>query len=109
MDAGTLAVDALDMSTSAGAQAGITSIDTAIETVSTLRSNLGATQNRLEHTVKNLNNTSENLQAAESRIRDVDMAKEMMSFTKSNVLNQAAQAMLAQANQIPNQVLGLLR
>jgi flagellin len=70
---------------------------------------LGATQNRLEHTIKNLDNASENLQAAESRVRDVDMAKEMMELTKQNILQQASQAMLAQANQAPQGVLQLLR
>ncbi|HPW41107.1 MAG TPA: flagellin, partial [Bacillota bacterium] len=70
---------------------------------------LGAYQNRLEHTVNNLGTTTENLTAAESRIRDVDMAKEMMEFTKNNILNQAATAMLAQANQAPQSVLALLR
>ena len=84
-------------------------IDAAITTVSTTRSALGAQQNRLEHTIKNLENGSENLQAAESRIRDVDMAKEMMAFTKNNILSQAAQSMLAQANQAPQGVLQLLR
>ncbi|NFA22219.1 flagellin, partial [Clostridium botulinum] len=70
---------------------------------------LGAFQNRLEHTISNLDNASENLQAAESRVRDVDMAKEMMNFSKNNILQQAAQAMLAQANQAPQGVLQLLR
>jgi flagellin len=87
----------------------ISSIDAAIGTVSEARSNLGATQNRLEHTIKNLDNSAENLQAAESRIRDVDMAKEMMQFTKENILQQAATAMLAQANQAPQGILQLLR
>jgi flagellin len=95
--------------TQEGASAAITTIQTAIETVSAERSKLGAMQNRLEHTIKNLDNTSENLQAAESRIRDVDMAKEMMEFIKNNILQQAAQAMLAQANQAPQGVLQLLR
>jgi len=84
-------------------------IDDAIKTVSDTRSNLGAVQNRLEHTINNLGTSSENLTAAESRIRDVDMAKEMMDFTKNNILTQAAQAMLAQANQQPQGVLQLLR
>ncbi|TVX89448.1 flagellin [Paenibacillus agilis] len=87
----------------------LTKIQTAINTVSGLRSNLGAVQNRLEHTINNLGTTAENLQAAESRIRDVDMAKEMSNFTKNNILNQAATAMLAQANQQPQGVLQLLR
>ena len=84
-------------------------LDQAIKTVSAERSRLGAYQNRLEHTINNLNVGAENLQAAESRIRDVDMAKEMMNFTKNNILNQAAQAMLSQANQQPQAVLQLLR
>jgi flagellin len=84
-------------------------LDKAINNVSTERSNLGAVQNRLEHTINNLGASSENLTAAESRIRDVDMAKEMMEFTKNNILTQAAQAMLAQANQTPQGVLQLLR
>ncbi|WP_268624059.1 flagellin [Paenibacillus alvei] len=87
----------------------LTKIQKAIDTVSGLRSNLGAVQNRLEHTINNLGTTAENLQAAESRIRDVDMAKEMSTFTKNNILNQAATAMLAQANQQPQGVLQLLR
>ena len=84
-------------------------IDKAISQVSTQRSSLGAIQNRLEHTIKNLNNAAENTQSAEARIRDTDMAKEMSTFTKNNVLSQAAQAMISQANQIPNQALQLLR
>jgi len=88
--------------------AAISEIDNAIETVSEARSDLGAVQNRLEHTINNLDNATENLQAAESRIRDVDMAAEMMEFTKTNILNQAAIAMLAQANMMPQSVLQLL-
>ncbi|MDB5052781.1 MAG: Flagellin [Bacilli bacterium] len=84
-------------------------IDTAIVTVNAARSSLGATQNQLEHTFNNLGATSENIQAAESRIRDTDMAKEMMNFTKYNILQQASTAMLAQANQAPQGVLQLLR
>jgi len=84
-------------------------IDAAITKVSDTRSNLGAVQNRLEHTINNLGASSENLTAAESRIRDVDMAAEMMDFTKNNILTQAAQAMLAQSNQMPQGVLQLLR
>lgn len=95
--------------TQAGADAAITNINTAIEQVSAERAKLGAYQNRLEHTIKNLDTSAENLQAAESRIRDVDMAKEMMEFTKNNILQQAATAMLAQANQVPQSVLQLLR
>ena len=100
---------ALDVSTQEGASKAITTIQAAIDKVSAERSKLGAIQNRLEHTIKNLDNVSENLQASESRIRDVDMAKEMMEFTKQNILQQAATAMLAQANQLPQTVLQLLR
>ena len=91
------------------ANVSITTINNAIERVSSERSKLGAFQNRLEHTIKNLDNVSENVQSAESRIRDVDMAKEMMEFTKQNILSQAANAMLAQANQAPQTVLQLLK
>ncbi|GAA4718700.1 flagellin Hag [Brevibacillus fulvus] len=87
----------------------IADINSAINKVSNQRASLGAYQNRLEHTINNLNTSSENLTAAESRIRDVDMAKEMMNFTKNNILSQAAQAMLAQANQLPQGVLQLLQ
>ncbi|KAB2336790.1 flagellin [Cytobacillus depressus] len=98
-----------DGSLNSVAKGNLDSIQAAINTVSQNRSNLGAVQNRLEHTINNLGTTSENLQAAESRIRDVDMAKEMMAMTKNNILTQAAQAMLAQANQQPQGVLQLLR
>jgi flagellin len=99
----------IDISTSgAAASAAITTIDAALKTVSDQRAALGAVQNRLEHTINNLGTTSENLTAAESRVRDVDMAKEMMSFTKNNILTQASQAMLAQANMAPQGVLQLL-
>jgi len=87
----------------------VKTINDQITSVSTGRSTLGAYQNRLEHTIKNLDNASENLTAAESRVRDVDMAKEMMAFSKNNILQQASQAMLAQANQQPQSVLQLLR
>ncbi|EHQ91627.1 flagellin [Desulfosporosinus youngiae] len=100
---------ALDVSDHKKATAAISVINDAIETVSAERSKLGAYQNRLEHTINNLGTSSENLTAAESRVRDVDMAKEMMEFTKNNILSQAAQAMLAQANQQPQGVLQLLR
>ena len=109
MDALKLSVETLEVSDTDKAQAAITKISTAITTVSTFRANLGAFQNRLEHTINNLSVNSENLTAAESRIRDVDMAKEMMTFSKNNILQQAAQAMLAQANQQPQGVLQLLR
>ncbi len=100
---------ALDVSTHDNATAAVKVINDAIEAVSAERSKLGAYQNRLEHTINNLGTSSENLTAAESRVRDVDMAKEMMEFTKNNILTQAAQAMLAQANQQPEGVLQLLR
>ncbi|GGD72737.1 flagellin N-terminal helical domain-containing protein [Paenibacillus nasutitermitis] len=99
----------LDVTTSEKATAAIEVLDNAIKTISNERSKLGAFQNRLEHTINNLGASAENLTAAESRIRDVDMAKEMMEFTKNNILSQAAQAMLAQANQQPQGVLQLLR
>ncbi|MBT2647214.1 flagellin Hag [Bacillus sp. ISL-34] len=97
------------LKTQAGADAAITVINNAIEQVSAERSKLGANQNRLEHTINNLSTSSENLTAAESRIRDTDMAKTMMDQTKNSILSQAAQAMLAQANQQPQGVLQLLR
>ncbi|OFV70011.1 flagellin [Acetobacterium wieringae] len=109
MRASALGVAGLSLTTQSGANAAITTIDTAITAVSTQRSSLGAFQNRLEHTINNLGTSSENLTAAESRIRDVDMAKEMMEFTKNNILSQAAQSMLAQANQQPQGVLQLLQ
>lgn len=101
--------DGITVGTSKLAQEAITKINDAIKLVSTGRSALGSWQNRLEHTINNLNNSSENLQSSESRIRDVDMAKEMMNFSKTNILSQAAQAMLSQANQQPQGVLQLLR
>lgn len=103
------AVAAIDISTDqAAATAAIDEINDQIELVSAGRSYLGAMQNRLEHTIANLDNSSENLQAAESRIRDVDMAREMMEMTRANILSQASQSMLAQANQQPQSVLQLL-
>nr|WP_285846399.1 flagellin [Niallia sp. MER TA 168] len=104
-----LGIKDIDLSNKAGAEEAITKINDAIEKVSTQRSNLGAFQNRLEHTINNLGTSSENLTAAESRVRDVDMAKEMMEQTKNSILSQAAQAMLAQSNQMPQGVLQLLR
>jgi len=95
--------------TQGGANTSIDIIQGAIDMVSSQRSKLGATQNRLEHTIANLGTAAENLTAAESRIRDVDMAKEIMEFTKNSILTQAAQAMLAQANQQPQGVLQLLQ
>lgn len=109
MSASGLVVDAVSVATQTDADTAITTINTAINTVSTERASLGAIQNRLEHTINNLGVASENLSAAESRIRDVDMAKEVMQFTKTSILSQAATAMLAQANQQPQQVLSLLK
>ena len=109
MGASSLGVKGLQVTTQTQANTAIKVIDTAIQKVSAQRGNLGALQNRLEHTINNLGTSSENLTAAESRIRDVDMAKEMMNQTKNSILSQAAQAMLAQANQQPQGVLQLLR
>ena len=94
---------------SIGEPSAITAIDSAIQSVSSLRSNLGAVQNRLEHTINNLNNVVENTTAAESQIRDTDMATEMVKYSNNNVLAQAGQAMLAQANQSNQGVLSLLQ
>ncbi|MBR0592479.1 flagellin Hag [Bacillus sp. FSL W8-0920] len=99
------AADATDV----GFDTQLSIVDAAINQVSAQRGKLGAVQNRLEHTINNLGASAENLTAAESRIRDVDMAKEMSEFTKNNILSQASQAMLAQANQQPQNVLQLLR
>lgn len=106
---GATAGDGIKVSTQVAANAAIKTINAALTKVSTQRSELGAIQNRMEHTIRNLDNAAENTQAAESRIRDIDMAKEMSEFTKKNILTQASQAMLAQANQLPQQVLQLLR
>jgi len=106
LQAKALAIDTLDLVTSPSAGIGL--IDNAITKVSEVRSTLGAVQNRLEHTIANLDNTAENLTAALSRIEDVDMALEMSEFTKLNILSQAGTAMLAQANQIPQTILQLL-
>ncbi|MET3682988.1 flagellin [Alkalibacillus flavidus] len=108
MGSSGLSVDSVDISSQSGADSAIATIDTAIETVSSERSSLGAVQNRLEHTISNLDNASENLSAAESRIRDADMANQMMEMTRANILTQASQSMLAQANQQPQSVLQLL-
>ncbi|MFC2949341.1 flagellin N-terminal helical domain-containing protein [Virgibacillus sediminis] len=99
----------IDISSQGAANSAIETIQTAIDSVSAERSKLGAVQNRLDHTINNLGTSSENLTAAESRIRDVDMAKEMMNQTKNSILAQASQAMLAQANQQPQGVLQLLQ
>lgn len=109
MGAKGLGVEGIKVDEQGVSDAAIANIKSAIQKVSTNRSAMGALQNRLEHTINNLGVATENMTAAESRIRDVDMAKEMMMFTKNNVLSQAAQAMLAQANQQPQQVLQLLR
>ncbi|WP_294360706.1 flagellin [uncultured Clostridium sp.] len=104
-----LGVSGIDVTNAKNADEAVTTIQSAIDAVSNERAKLGAYQNRLEHTINNLGTSSENLTAAESRVRDVDMAKEMMTFSKNNILAQAAQSMLAQANQQPQQVLSLLR
>ncbi len=104
-----LGVGGIDVSTEKSAAEGITKIKDAIDTVSKVRAKLGATQNRLDHTLNNLETTTENLTESESRIRDTDMAKEMMKYTKNNILVQSSQAMLAQANQLPQGVLQLLQ
>ena len=104
-----LGIADINISTQAGAKASVDKIKSAINSVSSTRGDLGAIQNRLEHTINNLSVTSENMTAAESRIRDVDMANEMMAYTKNNILVQSSQAMLAQANQLPQGVLQLLQ
>lgn len=111
MEASALGVNNISSTLSAytTATASLSTIDTALENVSKQRSLMGAMQNRLEHTIANADNTAENLQAAESRIRDVDMAKEMVGYSKDSILQQAAQSMLAQANQATQGVLSLLR
>ena len=109
MSSAALGVDKVDISSQDGAAKAIDVIRNAIDRVSSQRASLGATQNRLEYTINNLDTASENLQSANSRIRDTDMAKMMMEYTKMNVLTQSAQAMLAQANQQPQSVLQLLQ
>lgn len=106
---GTGLAISVDVTDNATSNATLDNIDAAIKTINTQRSNLGATQNRLEHTVSNLSVGIENLTAARSRIQDVDMAAEMMSYTKNQILSQAGTAMLAQANQKPQTILQLLR
>jgi flagellin len=105
----SLGINDVDISTQEGAQSAIDAIKTAINTVSSTRGDLGAVQNRLEHTANNLSVMTENIQDAESTIRDTDIAEEMMSYTKNNILVQSAQAMLAQANTVPQGVLQLLQ
>ena len=109
MRASALGVNNIDLSSSTSAGAAVTTIQSAIDAVSSQRSNLGAFQNRLEHTINNLGTSSQNVTAAEASIGDVDMAAEMTNFQKNNILQQAAQAMLAQANQQGQGVLQLLR
>jgi flagellin len=104
-----LAITGINVTTDAGAAAALTALDTAISSVSSNRGTLGAIQNRFESMINNLSVTTENLMASESRIRDLDMANEMVSFTKNQVLQQAGTAMLGQANQIPQTILSLLR
>ncbi len=109
MDSASIGVGNLDISTEEAAQAAVNKIKDAINVVSDVRGTLGATQNRLDHTINNLSVMTENIQDAESTIRDTDVAEEMMAYTKNNILIQSAQAMLAQANQVPQGVLQLLQ
>lgn len=109
MTAKALTVDQIAVDTTTSAFKGISIVDKAIETVSSYRASLGAAQNRLEHTVNNLKVTSENITSAESRIRDTDMADEITAYTKNNILLQAAQSMLSQANSMPQGVLSMLQ
>jgi flagellin len=109
MDATSLGINALSLSTFEKAGSAITKVQAAVDLVSTQRSTLGAVQNRLEHTINNLDTTSENTQAAESRIRDTDMASEMVEYSKNNILAQAGQSMLTQANQATQGVLSILQ
>lgn len=106
---GSSLIGTLKIDTATNAQSAIITVQSSIEKLSTLRSKLGAVQNRLEHTVANLDNISENTQSAESRIRDTDMAEEMVQYSKNNILQQAGQSMLAQANQANQGVLSLLQ
>ena len=103
-----MGIDSINIGDQAGASAAIDKIKSAINYISDVRGTLGATQNRLDHTINNLSVMRENIQDAESTIRDTDIAEEMMAYTKNNILVQSAQAMLAQANQIPQGVLQLL-
>ena len=109
MNASSIGIGSLDVSSFTTAGTAMKAVQSAINLVSTQRSTLGALQNRLEHTINNLDTTSENTQAAESRIRDVDMATEMVEYSKNNILAQAGQSMLAQANQQTQGVLSLLQ
>ncbi|MEI6497565.1 MAG: flagellin [Actinomycetota bacterium] len=107
--ASSLGIGSLDVTTDAGSTAALDALDVAISTVSGKRGDIGAMQNRFDSLINNLNTTVENLSASESRIRDTDMASEMVEFTKNQVLSQAGTAMLAQANQIPQGILSLLK
>jgi flagellin len=109
LDSAGLQTSAADLTTTANANSAITTLDSALKDVSTVRAKLGAFQNRFEHTINNLNVAVENLSASESRIRDTDMASELVEFTKNQILSQAGTAMLAQANQAPQSVLKLLQ
>ncbi len=109
MHVDSLGLDTVSIGDQAGAQAAVDAIKNAINIVSSVRGTLGATQNRLDHTINNLSVMTENIQDAESTIRDTDVADEMMAYTKNNILVQSAQAMLAQANQVPQGVLQLLQ
>ena len=109
MTAAALTIDKIKVDSTTNAFQAMKSVDAAIERVSTYRANLGAAQNRLEHTVNNLKVTSENITSAESRIRDTDMADEITAYTKNNILLQAAQSMLSQSNAIPQGVLSMLQ
>lgn len=109
MHTASLGISGIDISNQEGASSAIEKLKTAINSVSSTRGTLGALQNRLDHTINNLGVMTENIQDAESTVRDVDVAKEMMAYTKNNILVQSAQAMLAQANQVPQGVLQLLQ
>ena len=109
MSDGTSSADLSTLDLTTGASSAMQDVRDAIAIVNNLRASLGASQNRLEHTITNLNVTSENLQASESRIRDLDIASEMVNFTRHQILLQAGTAMLAQANQMPQNLLRLFR
>ena len=109
MHTGAMGISGISIATQAGAQAAVDVIKDAINYVSEVRGNLGAISNRLDHTKNNLGVMRENITDAESSIRDTDVADEMMAYTKNNILVQSAQAMLAQANQVPQGVLQLLQ
>ena len=108
MSASSLGISGINVSTLSGGNSAINTVKSAINKVSTYRATLGAAQNRLEHTINNLKVSSENITAAESRIRDTDMADEITAFTKNNILLQASQSMLAQSNSVPQSILSLL-